>query len=164
MASMSVSKRGGMRSTRALRVALVAAVAAMLVSAPSPSAYGRSVSGRGQLSGKGTGTARLEGSGTFYLRGSGTLTVRDPGNGTEIELHGFAYSTSLSCGFRIYRGSGWIRVSGSDAMVKLDGEVEEISARGDGACYLRGEGRYRVGSRVRSWRERGLYLRFDLTG
>ncbi len=151
-------------SRRARLAALAGALAVALVSVPAVPAPGVQVTGRGQLSGSGSGTARLEGSGTFYVRGSGTLTVRDPGGDADVEIRGFAYSKQLSCGFKIYRGSGWVRVSASRVMIKLDGDIDEISACGGGTCYLRGDGRYRVRSRTRLWRQGGVYVRFDLTG
>lgn len=139
-----------------------AALAAALVAALTTPAESALVAGRGQLSGSGSGTVRLEGSGAFYVLGTGTLTVRDPADDASVEIRGFTYSKRLECGFRIYRGSGWVRVSGPDAMIKLDGSIDEIRVTGKGTCYLRGDGRYRVESRVRRWRERGVYLRFDL--
>lgn len=151
-------------SLRARRAALTGVLAVTLIFVPAMSAPGVQVTGRGQLSGSGSGTARLEGSGTFYVRGCGTLTVLDPVGDADVEIRGFAYSKQLSCGFRIYRGSGWVRVSASHVMVKLDGDIDEISACGGGTCYLRGDGRYRVRSRTRLWKQGGVYVRFDLTG
>lgn len=161
----STTMRGDLASawSKAALTTLAAALAVALLTAQASPCAGACIAGRGPLSGSGTGTARLEGSGAFYVRGSGTLTVRDPGDGAQIEVHGFAFSKKLACGFRIYRGSGWARVSGSDAMIKLDGRVDAICASGGGTCYLLGDGRYRVGARVRPWKERGVCLRFNLT-
>ena len=162
MASNSTPTALAAAHGRAMQALLTTALAATLVVAAATSAPGLSLTGRGQLSGRGAGTARLEGSGTFYVRGTGTLTLRDPGD-AEVEMRGFAFARQLPCGFKVYRGSGWVRVSGDDTMVKLDGDIDQMRACGGGTCYLRGDGRYRVRSRTRLWKHTGVYVRFDLT-
>ena len=141
---------------------LITALAAALVAAWASSAHGLRLTGRGQLHGSGSGTARLEGSGTFYVRGTCVLTLRDSEDAA-VEIQGFAFARELPSGFKVYRGSGWARVSGNGAMVKLDGDIDQMFACGGGSCYMRGDGRYRVRSRTRLWKQTGVYVRFDLT-
>jgi hypothetical protein len=164
MASNGPSTTRARTFGRVPRAAVAGALAAALLAACAVPLFGEQVTGRGHLSGRGSGTARLEGSGTFYMRGCGTLTVRDSAEEADVEISGFVYSRKLPCGLRVYRGTGWVRVNSPDIMVRLDGDIDEIRVRGGGACYLRGEGRYRIRSRTRLWRPGGVYIHFDLTG
>ncbi len=147
------------------RIAVAIAVIVLaVISLVAPSAAAVEVAGRGQLSGWGTGVARIEGAGTFYLRGSGTLTIRDLDRDADIDVHGFGFSKRLARGLRVYHGTGWVRVSGPDAMIKLEGTIDHMTVRGKGTCYMKGEGRYRIRSRTRFWRGGGVYVHFDLAG
>ncbi len=143
------------------RVLGTASVALLIVALGAALCGAVTVNGRGHLTGWGNGVLRVEGSGSFYVRGSGTLTIRDLDRDADIEIHGFGYSRTLPSGLRIYQGTGWVRVSAPDAMVKLEGVVDDFSVRGRGTCYLQGTGRYRVRARTRIWRSGGVYVHFN---
>ena len=143
-------------------IAAVVAIALTLAAAlPATAVH---VRGSGRITAWGEGAIRVDGEGTFYARGAGTLTIRDLDHDADIEIHGFRYSRKTVDGQRVYRGSGWVRVSAPDAVLKLEGEIESFWAHGSGTLRLNGHGRFRVRGRTHRWPAVGNVIHFELAG
>ena len=143
---------------------IAATLAVVLTFAVASPAAALDIRGTGRITAWGEGTVRVEGSGTFYVRGAGTLSLRNRDGDTDVEVHGFHYSKKTVDGVRIYQGSGWVRVSSPDAMLKLEGDIDSFTACGKGACHLGGKGFFRVHGATRPWPATDGSIRFDLNG
>jgi hypothetical protein len=110
------------------------------------------VSGTGRLKAVGDGKAVIEAEIDFLrISGEGTLVVRDNAGDMTITVGGWGSKTQTGDNEWTYKGKGWVRITGSDVYVKLEGTGISLVGEGSGTAKLAGEGKYWKGRKQGEW-------------
>lgn len=142
-------------------MAIVAAAAlGVFVLSGTASAEGTTISGKGVLYARGSGTAEISGDGRVEIRsfGSGTVTI----TGAEtIEARGDGNRLEMPDGSVKFTGwNGYIRAAGEDMTVSMAGSKIQFRAAGEGTATLKGHGSFRIGHHSGRWTEGGITIEF----
>jgi hypothetical protein len=137
-------------------ISLVACAAIALVALPSTS-YSQEnqrikrdrLHGVGGFTAKGQGQAIVRGDGKIEVSGRGTVIVH-ANKKDDIDVRGFGFKRQDG-NLYYFEGRGHIKVKGKNVSVDITGDIDHLSAAGNGTARLIGAGHFKSGRDQGNW-------------